>query len=99
MLGVIARPDALRYAGDRGPQGPVFFGFGKVHASPPTLSGTSSQLIVTRHSLATLAPGCDTGQVAAQSPSARGSPARGPLRRRRDPDRKERILAAAATLG
>src|SRR5580658_5054268 len=31
--------------------------------------------------------------------AAQRSPARGPLRRRRDPDRKERILAAAAALG
>jgi AcrR family transcriptional regulator len=37
--------------------------------------------------------------MAAQRSLARGSLARGSSRRRRDPDRKERILAAAATLG
>ena len=41
--------------------------------------------------------------MAAQATSARGTPARGepprPPRRRRDPDRKERILVAAAALG
>jgi AcrR family transcriptional regulator len=41
--------------------------------------------------------------MAAQATSSRGTPARGasqrPPRRRRDPDRKERILVAAAALG
>jgi hypothetical protein len=59
MLGVIARAEALRYVGDRGTQSPVFFGFGKVHASPPTLS-IPGALNVTHHSLATLAPACET---------------------------------------
>src|SRR5262249_18509763 len=49
-----------------------------------------------------LAPGCKTGKMTAQATSARGG-ARGapgrPARRRRDPERKERILVAAAALG
>src|SRR6185437_6352365 len=68
---------------------------------------TPSSPIVTRHSLATLAPGCDTGKMAAQATSTRGDSGRGTAQpaqqraqpRRRDPDRKERILVAAAALG
>src|SRR5215469_605639 len=69
---------------------------------PVRQSPRGPSLIVTHHSLATLAPGCKTGKMTAQATSARGG-ARGapgrPARRRRDPERKERILVAAAALG
>ncbi len=52
---------------------------------------------------ATSARGTPARGTPARGTPARGTPARGasqrPPRRRRDPDRKERILAAAATLG
>src|SRR5690349_2366764 len=76
--------------------------------SSGSAKSTPSSLIVTRHSLATLAPGCQTEKMTAQATSPRGASGRGapgrdagprPPRRRRDPARKERILVAAAALG
>src|ERR1051325_1994505 len=74
--------------------------------SSGSAKSTPSSPNVTRHSLATLAPGCQTEKMAAQATSAREASGRGTAQpaqqrpqRRRDPDRKERILVAAAALG
>src|SRR5512135_1660676 len=68
--------------------------------SSGSAKSTPSSPNVTRHSLATLARGCETGKM--QATSSRGASGRGTAQRpqrRLDPERKERILVAAAALG